>query len=138
MGSWGVRSYENDDADFAIDAAMERVHGETYEDLMEDDNPLTVDQIQRKLAGAATLEAAVAHSRGEVDRPWDEWDDEQRLAFAGIVVRHAELGVPIPAEWGARAVAWLRDEAIEWDEVTARKLRREREIELLERRETRP
>ena len=135
MGSWGVRSYENDDADFAIDAGLDKVHGSAYEDLMEDDNPLTIDQIHQRLANSATLEAAIANYGSEVDRPWDDWDDEQRLAFAGIVVRHAELRVPIPDDWRDRAITWLRDEAIEWDEVTARRLRREREIELLERRD---
>ena len=133
MGSWGVRSYENDDADFAIDAGLERVHGSAYEDLMEDDNPLTIDQIQRRLASAATLDAAVENYRAEVRQPWDDWDVEQRLAFAGIVVRHAELDVPIPDEIRTRALEWLRSETIEWDEPTARRLRREREIELLER-----
>lgn len=136
MGSWGVRSYENDDADFALDAGFDRVHGAAYEDLMEDDNPLTIDQIQRQLANVATLEAAVGALCTEVDRPWDDWEDESRLAFAGIVVRHAELKVPIPDDWRARAVAWLRDEAIEWDEATARRLRRERELELLDRPES--
>ena len=27
MGHWGVMSYENDDADFALDAGFDRVHG---------------------------------------------------------------------------------------------------------------
>lgn len=134
MGSWGVRSYENDDADFAIDAGLDQVHGSTYEDLMDDGNPLTIDQIQKRLANSSTLEAAVSSITNEVDAPWDDWDDEQRLGFAGIVVRHAELGVPVPDDWRTRAIAYLRDEAIEWDEATARKLRKEREIELLERR----
>ena len=136
MGTWGVRSYENDDADFAIDAGFDKVHGPTYEDLMEDDNPLTIDQIQRRLANQATLEAAVAALCTEVDRPWDDWEDESRLAFAGVVVRHAEMGVPIPNDWRARACDWLRDEAIEWEEATTRRLRRGREIELLEQLES--
>ena len=135
MGSWGVRSYENDDADFALDAGFDRVHGATYEDLMEDDNPLTIDQIQRRLANSATLEAAVAALCTDVDRDWDDWADEARLAFAGIVVRHAELGVPVPDDWRGRALRWLRDEAIEWDEATVRNLRRGREIDLLDRPE---
>ena len=133
MGSWGVRSYENDDADFAIDAGLEQVHGSAYEDLMEDDNPLTIDQIQRQLASAATLDAAVENYRAEADQPWDDWDAEQRLAFVGIVVRHAELDVPIADDLRIRALEWLRAESIEWVEATARRLRREREIELLER-----
>jgi len=136
MGSWGVRSYENDDADFALDAGFDRVHGATYEDLMEDDNPLTIDQIQRRLANPATLDAALASLVAEVDRPWDDWEEEARLAYAGVVVRHAELGVPVPDDERTRAIAWLRDEAIEWDEVTARKLRRDREIDLLEQMES--
>ncbi len=136
MGSWGVRSYENDDADFAIDAGLDRVHGSVYEDLMDDGNPLTIDQIQKRLANPSTLEAAVSAFCAEMDAPWDDWDDEERLGFAGVVVRHAELGVTIPDDWRTRALGYLRDEAIEWDEATARKLRREREIELLERLES--
>ncbi len=136
MGSWGVRSYENDDADFALDAGFDRVHGAAYEDLMEDDNPLTIDQIQRRLANPATLDAALAGLVAEVDRPWDDWEEEACLAYAGVVVRHAELGVPVAEDERTRAIAWLRDEAIEWDDVTARKLRREREIDLLERMES--
>ncbi len=136
MGSWGVRSYENDDADFAIDGGMEQVHGSTYEDLMEDHNPLTIEKIQQRLANSATLAASIANLTADVDRPWEEWDEEQRLGFVGVVVRHAELRVLIPTEWRDRAVEWLRSEQIEWDEVTLRKLRREREIELLERRDS--
>ena len=78
MGHWGVRSYENDDADFAIDAGMDRVHGAAYEDLMDDGNPLTIDQVHRKLANPATLEAAVGHLVAEVDAPWDDWTDAWR------------------------------------------------------------
>ena len=131
MGGWGVKSYENDEADFALDAGFDRVHGAGYEDLMDDRNPMTVDQIQRKLADERTLAAAVESIRAEVGRPWEDWDEEERLGFAGVIVRHAELAVPIPAEWLDRALAWLRDESIEWDEETKRKLRRQKEIDLL-------
>ena len=136
MGSWGVRSYENDEADFAIDAGFDRVHGEVYEDLMEDGNPMTIDQIQKKLASSATLEAAISDLSAEVDAPWEDWTEDQRLGFAGIVVRHAELGVLIPSDWRTRALDWLRDESIEWEEATARKLRKQREVELLEQAES--
>jgi hypothetical protein len=131
MGSWGVRSYENDEAADAIDAGFEEVHGDLYDELMDDANPLTPEQIHARLANAQTLAAAVEALRAEVGLPWDEWDEEERLGFAGVVVRHAELGVRVPEEWRERALAWLRDEAIEWDEATVRKLRRQREIERL-------
>ncbi len=131
MGHWGVRSDENDEAADALDAGFERVHGATYDDLMDDGNPLTVDQVQRRLAGPETLAAALGALREAIGAPEAEWDEVDRLAFAGVVVRHAELGVPVPAEVRERALAWLRDESIEWDEATARKLRRRKEIDLL-------
>lgn len=133
MGHWGVRSYENDEAAEAIDGGFERVHGEAYDELMDDRNPLTPEQVHAKLAGPATLAAAVEACREAVDRPWDEWDEVDRLAFAGVVVLHAELGVAVPDEWRDRAIAWLRDESIEWDEATSRRLRRQQEIDRLGR-----
>jgi len=42
------------------------------------------------------------------------------------------LGVPLPDDWRDRAITWLRDETIDWEEATARKLRREKEIRRLE------
>ncbi len=94
---------------------------------------LTPEQIQKMLADTRTLASSVEALRREIDRPWEEWDEVERLAFAGVVVRHAELGVPIPDEWRERAVAWLLEETIEWDEATARNLRRQKEINLLNR-----
>jgi len=46
MGYWGVKSYENDDADDALDAGFEEVHGGLYEELMDDRNPLSFEQVQ--------------------------------------------------------------------------------------------
>ena len=133
MGQWGVRSYEGDDAADALDAAYERVHGPAYDDLMDDRNPLNFDQVQQKLSTAETLAAAVANLEAAFGADLDAWDDEARLAFAGVIVRHAEAGVPIPGPWLARAIDWLDREAIEWDEATLRRLRRQKEIALLKR-----
>lgn len=132
MGTWGIKSYEFDDAADALDAGFERVHGSVYEDLMDDANPTPFEQVQAKLASPATLAAAL-DALGEAceGRPLDDWDDDQRLAYAGIVVLHAELGVPIPADVRDRAVDCLEREAIEWDEATKRKLRRQKEIGIL-------
>lgn len=132
MGHWGVRSYENDAANDALDAGFDRVHGAAYEELMDDHNPLTPEQIQQKLAAPETLAAAVGAFEESAGRPAEEWDEVARLGFAGVVVRHAELGVPAPGPWRDRAVAYLVDEPIDWDEATARKLRRQKEIELLQ------
>jgi hypothetical protein len=132
MGHWGVKSYENDDASDALDAGFARVHGATYEDLMDDANPLTPEQVQQKLASPETLAASLGALATEVDAAFDDWDEVARLAYAGVVVRHAELGVPIPAEIRARALAFLRDEPIDWEEATARRLRRDKEIRTLE------
>ena len=138
MGHWGVKSYENDDADFAIDAGMEKVHEDAYEALMDDRNALSFDDAQKKLANPETLAAAVESLRQEYgnDRPFDDWDETERLGFSGVIVRHAEFGVPVPAEWLDRAIAWLDSEAIEWDEATLRTLRRQKEIALLRSQKT--
>jgi hypothetical protein len=131
MGHWGVKSYENDDAADALDAGFDRTHGALYEELMADENPLTTEQVERRLANAETLTRAVEALVESVDLPFEEWDEVERLAFAGVVVRHAELGVAIPDEWRARALDWLAHEEIEWEEATARRLRRQKEMALL-------
>jgi hypothetical protein len=131
MGHWGVRSYENDDAADALDAGLARVHGATYEELMDDANPLTPEQVQQRLANPETLAEALSALAEEFGRPIEEWDEVERLAYAGIVVRHAELGVAIPAEARDRALGFLRDESIDWEDATARRLRRDKEIRRL-------
>jgi hypothetical protein len=133
VGHWGVKSYEVDEAADALDAGFDRVHGAAYDELMDDRNPLTVDQVQQKLANAETLAAAVAALGEEFGDDFEAWDEVGRLAFAGVVVRHAELGVPIPDDWRGRAIDWLEREEIDWDEATARRLRRQKEVALLRR-----
>jgi hypothetical protein len=133
MGHWGVKSYENDEANDALDAGFNRVHGERYDELMDDRNPLTYEQVQQRLADARTLDASIAVLWDAIGREVvpDDWDEEARLALAGVAVRYAELKVPIPDEWRRRAIDWLEHEEIEWHEATARRLRRQKEIELL-------
>ena len=131
MGHWGVKSYENDDAGDALDAGFARAHGPSYEDLMDDANPMTVEQVQGRLAGPETLRASLEALAEELGRPVEDWDEVGRLAYAGIVVRHAEVGVPIPADVRSLALGFLRDEPIDWEEATARRLRRDKEIRLL-------
>jgi len=133
MGYWGVKSYENDEAADALDAGFDRVHGPLYEELMDDRNPLTFEQVQQKLADSRTLEAAIAalrESLGAETEP-DSWDELGRLALVGIVVRHAELGVSIPEPWLRQSIDWLQREQIDWEEATARRIRRGKEITLL-------
>jgi hypothetical protein len=134
MGHWGVQSYENDEAADAIDAGFEKAHGALYEALMDDRNSLSFEQVQQQLAGAQSLAASLDWLKSEVGeyRPLEEWEETDRLAYAGVVVRHAELGVTVPAPVLARAIDWLEHETIEWDEATARTLRRQREIHLLQ------
>jgi hypothetical protein len=130
MGHWGVKSYEHDEANDALDAGFDRVHGARYEELMDDSNPLTFDQVQATLSDSQTLVASIDALRDKLvldDSPAN-WDELARLAFVGIVVRHAELRVPIPEPWGRQAIEWLEHEDIEWDETTARRLRRGKEI----------
>lgn len=131
MGYWGVKSFENDDASDALDAGFDRVHGDAYDDLMDDRNALTYDQVQAKLANPETLAAALDALREAVETPFEDWDEVERLAFAGVVVRHAELGIPIPEADRLRAIEWLENEEIDWDEATIRRLRRDKEIALL-------
>jgi hypothetical protein len=135
MGHWGVKSYEHDDAADALDAGFDQVHGARYEELMDDRNPLPFEQVQQKLADARTLDASIDALRAtlEVNAPPKTWDELARLALVGIIVRHAELKVPIPEAWRLQAIDWLEKEAIDWDEATARQLRRRKEIELLNR-----
>jgi hypothetical protein len=133
MGHWGVKSYENDEANDAIDAGFDRVHCERYDELMDDRNPMTYEQVQQQLADSRTLAASIDalwDSVGRENAP-EDWDDLARLALAGIVVRHAELKVPIPDEWRLRTIDWLEHEEIEWHEATVRRLRRQKEADLL-------
>jgi hypothetical protein len=134
MDYWGVKSYENDGAGDALDAGFDRAHGELYEKLMDDRNPLSFEQVQERLADARTLEASIAALQESLapSQP-EEWDEMARLALAGIVVLHAELRVPIPDAWLKRAIDWLENEDIEWEEATVRRLRRQKEINLLGR-----
>ena len=135
MGYWGVKSYENDDANDALDAAFEEIHGDLYEELMDDRNPLSFEQVQKRLANGRTLTAAVAMLEEMVGEKLTgdnaAWDEAARLALAGIVVRHAECGVPIANDLLTIAFEWLEHEELEWEEETKRRLRREKEIALL-------
>jgi hypothetical protein len=133
MNYWGIKSYENDHAGDALDAGFDRVHGELYEELMDDRNPLSFEQVQKRLADPQTLAASIAallESMALTSSP-EEWDEVARLAAAGIIVRHAELNVPIPEAWLNRALDWLENEELDWEEETARRLRRQKEISVL-------
>lgn len=140
MGHWGVASHENDGASEALDAGFERARGKEYDALMDDRNRLSYDEVQKELACPETLAAAVEALREEVglETAWEDWDAFDRLAFVGVVVRHAEFGVKAPEDWRARAVDWLENEPIDWPEATLRGLRRQREITLLRGQETNP
>jgi hypothetical protein len=133
MDYWGVKSYENDHAGDALDAGFDDVHGELYEELMDDRNPLSFEQVQKRLAGPRTLEASIEALQEALalTGPPQEWDEVARLAFSGIIVRHAELNVPIPDAWLNRALDWLENEELDWEEATARQFRRQKEINLL-------
>lgn len=134
MGCWGIKSHENDDAHEALDRGFERVHGEVYDDLMDDRNPLTLEQVQQKLGSAETLAAALDLFLDEAGSRRELWDDLDRLGYAGIVTRHVELGAAVPADVLAAAIEFLEAETLEWGEdATARGLRREKELAMLRR-----
>jgi hypothetical protein len=142
MGHWGVKSYENDAADEALDAGFERVYGSVYDELMDDRNPLSFEQVQKRLADGRTLAAAVAaleqSAEATLGDNLDTWDEVARLALVGVVVRHVELGVAIPDSLKQLAIDWLEHEEIDWDEETKRRPRREKEITLLRRAKSSP
>ena len=127
MGHWGVHSYENDDASDAMDEGMQAVHGDRYDELMADSNRMSFDDVQKSLANPETLEASLRY----LGEPLEDDDEVGKLAFAGVVVRHAEFEVPVPEARLATAIDYLEREAIEWDEPTLRKLRRQKEIAML-------
>ncbi|HEV3167443.1 MAG TPA: hypothetical protein VGZ22_25770 [Isosphaeraceae bacterium] len=131
MGYWGVKSYEGDDAADALDAGFAHVHGSQYEEMMDDRNSFSFEQVQAQLARPETLAAAIKSLSESAAETLEDWDDEERLAFVGVVVRHAELNVPIPDDLRQQALDWLEHEEIDWDDATLRRLRRQKEIELL-------
>ena len=133
MGHWGVKSYENDDAGDALDSGFDRVHGETYDDLMDDSNPMTVEQIHKQLANPETLTRALDWLNEEFGDDVQAWDEIARLAFVGVIVLHAEMKVSIPDALRSRAIEWLEGEDIDWDEATLRRLRVANELALLRR-----
>lgn len=139
MGYWGVKSHENDDAGNLLDAAFDRVHTTRYEQLMDDSNPLSFEQVQARLANLNTLAAALGILAEEHGPDSDLWPPEARLACAGVVVRHVELGVLPDADTLTRAIAFLQSESVDWDppDLPARERARTRELALLELKRTR-
>ncbi len=132
MGYWGVKSYETDEAHDALDAAMELVHADRYDELMDDDNPLSVEQVHETLADERTLAQALAILRDQFGADAAAWDDDEaKLGFVGIIVRHAEKGIAIAPADRDQAIAWLEGEELEWDDDAARQGRRAEEIALL-------
>ncbi len=133
MGSWGVCSYEVDEAADAIDGAFETVHGSKYESLMDDRNPLSFDEVQQQLANPDTLAAALGLLKDDFGPDLETWDELERLGYCGVIVRHQELGVPIPIEHAHRAIEWLESEEIDWEPQADRDARRRTEIDALRR-----
>jgi hypothetical protein len=132
MGCWGVRSYDFDEADEALDRAFEAVHAAAYEALMDDGSPLTLEQVQQQLAGPETLAAALAHLEAAFGADRGAWDEVARLALAGVVVRHAELQVAVPSALRDQAIAALEREDLDWEaDAPAREARRQAELALL-------
>jgi len=133
MGFWGTKSYDNDLASDALDAGFDRVHGERYEELMDDRNPVPFEKVQERLASPETLKAALAALEEAVVDLDPEDEDDPALALAGIVVRHVECKVTVPEEILRRAIAALEAEEIEWPQATERKLRIDKEMAMLRR-----
>jgi hypothetical protein len=99
---------------------------------MEDRNPLPYDRVVARLASPETLAAAIEELRDVLGAEERAWDEVGRLAYAGIVVRHAELKLPLPGDVCQRAIEWLEAEDLDWEEdAHQRDRRRQREIGLL-------
>jgi hypothetical protein len=133
MGHWGIKSYENDLAAEALDSGFEAACGSEYETLMDDRNPLSHEQVQKKLASPQTLWASVEALQDKFGLDTKSWHAEQKLAFVGVVVRHVECGVLPNAEWSRWATEWLEQEEIDWDNADARKRQRRKEIALIQK-----
>lgn len=134
MGFWGTKSYDNDLASDALDAGFDSVHGDRYEDLMDDRNPVPFEKVQEQLASVETLKAALAALEELVAELDPEDEDDSALAYAGIVVRHVECKVTVPEALLLKAIESLDSEDIEWPQATERKLRKDKEIAMLKRR----
>jgi len=133
MGCWGRQSFEHDDVAEALDLAYELIHGQVYDDLMDDGNPLSFDEVQKKLASPETLAEALNVLNEWFGDSFDAWDEVQRLTYVGVVVRHASFRIPIPEATRARAIDWLQKEDIDWDDAEDRDRIRQKELALLQK-----
>ena len=135
MGYWGVKSYENDLAHDALDAGFDRIHGERYEALMDDRNPLPYEKVHEQLASPVTLAASLeALNQLIEEQELEESDGEAQLAWVGVVLRHAECRVEIGPEIIQKAIEILESEDLDWPRPTERKLRLEKEVAVLRKR----
>lgn len=134
MGYWGVKSYENDLAHDALDAGFDQVHGDRYEELMDDRNPLPYEKVHEVLGNAETLAKSLAALDEMLEHPALEGDEEEKLAWVGVVLRHLECKVEVPAGMLQQAVKLLEEEDLEWPRPTERKLRLEKELALFRKR----
>ena len=124
MGHWGVKSYEHDEAADALDAGFDRVHGAQYEELMDDRNPLSFEQVQQKLADSRTLEASIdalretlgiGRSIGDAGTSWRDWP------WSGSWCDMPSWVCRFPDQWRLQAIDWLENEEIDWEEETFRR-----------------
>lgn len=134
MGYWGVKSYENDLAHDALDAGFDLVHEARYEALMDDRNPMPYEKVHEELGNLETLAESLKALDSALEHPALQGDEEEKLAWVGIVLRHAECKVDVPKEMLEQAIALLEGEEIEWPRPTERKLRLDKELALLRKR----
>lgn len=134
MGYWGVKSYENDLAHDALDAGFDQVHGDRYEELMDDRNPLPYEKVHEQLANLETLTKSLAALDEMLEHPALEGDEEAKLAWVGVVLRHLECKVDVPQELLRQGAEILQNEDLEWPRPTERKLRLEKELALFRKR----
>ncbi|MCY2933916.1 MAG: hypothetical protein WCJ40_05715 [Planctomycetota bacterium] len=134
MGYWGVKSYENDLTHDALDAGFDKVHEASYEALMDDRNPLPYEKVHEQLANQETLDQSLAALDDMVDGVAYELDDESKLAWVGVVIRHVECRLDLTKEMLQRAISILENEDMEWPRPTERKMRLEKELALLRKR----
>ena len=131
MGFWGIKSYENYLAHDALDAGFYQVHGKRYEELMDYRNPVPYEKVHEELADLQTLEASLAALQELAAELPDDSEDDVKLAYVGVVVRHAECKLTGSEGHFVKAIELLEQEDLDWPRPTERKLRIEKELALL-------
>ena len=86
------------------------------------------------MANEETLKESLAALDEMVEGVAQELDDESKLAWAGVVIRHVECRMDLPREMLEATITILENEDLDWPRPTERKIRLEKELALLRKR----